>query len=257
MIQFLLAALLTLLPATAFGVAPTPAIYESMKVLDYRGQTMPLQEPLYDGQGRNRTLGDWMHQRTPTLLTFNYTGCPMLCGLQQDGLAKSINQLKLQVGRDFQIITVSIDPNESAQAIRNASERMSAQVDADWMVLRGTGDSVSNLTQAAGFPYTWVEDAQQFAHPAVTYVLTESGTISQYFTSVHPEPKDLNWALLEAGNGNIGSLLDQITLTCLQYDLDSNSYVATNIMQAGGMAVMGGLVVFFFMLWRRELARWR
>ena len=257
MLRFFLTLFLALLPASALGVSPTPAIYESMEVVDYRGNTMPLSDTLYDGKGGNRTLGDWMNQRTPTILTFNYTGCPMLCGLQQDGLAKSINQLSLKVGRDFHVVTISIDPNESPSALRQATQRMSSMVNANWLVLRASGDTISSITKAAGFPYMWVADAQQYAHPSVTYVLTETGTISQYFTTIQPTARDLNLALLEAGNGNIGSYIDQITLTCLQYDLEANSYVAKDVMQAGGLAVMGGLVVFFFMLWRREIARWR
>ena len=198
-----------------------------------------------------------MNQRAPLVLTFNYMKCPMLCGIQQDGLIRAINELTLRPGKDFHIVTVSIDPGESNKSIRQASERMSAQINADWVVLRGTEDSVAALTEASGFQYQWVEAAQEFAHPAATYIVTDQGAISQYFTSVTPQSRDLSLAILEAGNGQIGSIIDQITLSCLQYDLGSNSYVARDVMQAGGVAVMGGLVVFFAMMWRRERNRWR
>jgi protein SCO1/2 len=254
--HFLIAAFFTLFSTSASAIEPTPAMYKAMEIIDSRGTKLPLEAPLIDSNGQTRSIGDWMNQRTPLVLTFNYMGCPMLCGLQQDGLVETINKLQLQAGRDFHIVTVSIDPNESADSIRRATESMSDRIDADWTVLRGSSDSISALTTAAGFQYQWVEETQEFAHPTATYILTNEGTVSQYFTALSPQPRDLNLALLEAGQGQIGSIFDQVTLSCLQYDVTSNSYVARDVMQAGGFAIMGGLVVFFALMWRRERARW-
>jgi len=257
MFRLLFIALTNLSPATAHAIDPTPAVVKAMEIIDARGTKLPLTAPLYDGQGRTRSIGDWTNQRTPLVLTFNYMGCPMLCGLQQDGLVRAINDLSLQAGRDFHVITVSIDPEESRKSIQAATERMSSQINANWEVLRGDNHSISAITDAAGFQYLWVEEAQEFAHPTATYILTAQGNVSQYFTALSPEPRDLHFALLEAGNGQIGSIIDQVTLSCLRYDVTSNSYVARDVMQSGGLAIMGGLVVFFAMLWRRERARWR
>ena len=257
MIRLVLSALILLVATPAKSVGPTPDLYKSMEVEDSRGKALPVTHLLHDGEGKQRSLTEWMNNGKPTLLTFNYLGCPMLCGLQQDGLARSIEGLSLTAGTDFHIVTVSIDPDETAQAMSRAGERLSSKVSADWTVLRGSQDTIDALTSTAGFPFKWVEETKQFAHPAATYVLTDEGTISQYFTAVQPNSRDLNFALIEASQGSIGSLLDQITLTCLQYDLSSNTYVARNVMQAGGYVILGGVVMLLFALWRRELPRWR
>ena len=257
MTRILLSVLLLLVSVPAKSVGPTPDLYKSMEVQDARGKTLPRDHTLHDGQGNERSLKDWMNNNKPTLLTFNYLGCPMLCGLQQEGLAQSIRDLKLRAGHDFEILTISIDPKETDEALTQAAERLGTKVESDWTVLRASQDTVDALTGLAGFPFKWVEETKQFAHPAVTYVLTDEGTISQYFTAVQPNSRDLNYALIEASNGTVGSLLDQITLTCLQYDLSSNTYVARNVMQAGGYVILGGVVMLLFTLWRRELPRWR
>ena len=93
-------------------------------------------------------------------------------------------------------------------------------------------------------------------HPAATYILTSEGQISQYFTAT-AGPRDIRWALVEAGKGQIGSVLDQVALTCLQYDLSTNAYVARGVMRSGGIAIVGGLFAFFGVLWQRERRRWR
>jgi protein SCO1/2 len=254
-LQLLLVAI-SLSSSVSYAITPTPALYQTMEVIDARGTTLPLEEPLFDGKGGARSIGDWMNQRTPLVLTFNYMGCPMLCGLQQNGLVDAINKMSLKAGKDFNIITVSIDPEESAKSIQTATEKMSDQINANWLVLRGNNETISALTAAAGFRYQWVEETKEFAHPAATYILTSDGTLSQYFTALSPQARDLELALIEAGNGQVGGILDQMTLSCLQYDITSNSYVARDVMQAGGFGIVGGLFVFLAMLWRRERARW-
>ena len=257
MTRILLSALLFLVATPAESVGPTPDLYKSMEVQDARGKALPQTHALEDAEGRTRSLTEWMNNGKPTLLTFNYLGCPMLCGLQQEGLAQSISELALKAGQDFHIVTVSIDPDETVQAMSQAEQRLSSKISSEWTVLRASQSAIDNLTQTAGFPFKWVEETKQFAHPAATYVLTDTGTISQFFTAVRPNSRDLNYALVEASNGTVGSLLDQITLTCLQYDLSSNTYVARNVMQAGGYVILGGVVMLLFALWRRELPRWR
>src|SRR5437764_1361435 len=49
----------------------------------------------------------------PSLLVLGYYHCPMLCTLINDGLINALQQLRLNVGRDFNIIDVSIDPRET------------------------------------------------------------------------------------------------------------------------------------------------
>ena len=97
---------------------------------------------------------------------------------------------------------------------------------------------------------------KQFAHPAITYVLTPDGRVSQYLMGLEPVPRDLKFALIEASGGQIGSFIEQISLACLQYDSSANAYVARGVMRTGGVVILAGLGIFFGLLWRRERSRW-
>jgi len=242
---------------SASAAVPVPAVYEKVGALDSRGAYLPLDSMVYDGRGEERALSHWVKGQAPTLLTFNYMGCPMLCGLQQDGLVRSLNELPLTAGDDFNMLTISLDPTETPAMARQASARLSDQIGGAWTVLTAPQLSIEGLTSAAGFNYHYAADLDQYAHPAVVYVVTQRGRVSQYFSGIEPSPRNLKFALVEAGNGQIGSVIDQVALACLQYDISANSYVARGVMQAGGFAIMGGLVVFFGMLWYRERRRWR
>lgn len=256
MLRLVTAALL-FFSAAVCAAEPVPALYERLGVIDNRGDGIPLETLVFDASGETQPLKTWLSPQHPTLLTFNYLGCPMLCGLQQDGLARAMQALELSPGLDFRVLTVSIDPLESSELAAAASERMSGLVGGEWVVVAAPQESITALTGAAGFEYSAIDGGRDYAHPAATYVLTSSGIISQYFTTIEPPSRSLKLALVEAGEGQVGSVLEQVTLACLQYDLDANSYVARDVMKGGGFAVLGGLIVFLGMLWRRERHLWR
>ena len=241
----------------AEAAVKAPDVLVKTGVRDQRGTTLPLTLPVTGPDGGEAPLQDWLKADKPTILTFNYAGCPMLCGLQQDGLARSLKELNLTSGQDYTLLTVGIDPNETVELAAGATARLSSLVDGDWRFLTAPEASIVALTDAAGFDYQYDKVSKQYAHPAATYILTSEGQISQYFTAIQPDSRDIRWALVEAGKGQIGSVLDQVALTCLQYDLSTNAYVARGVMRSGGIAIVGGLFAFFGVLWQRERRRWR
>lgn len=241
----------------AEAAVTAPDVLVKTGVRDKRGDTLPLTLPVTTPDGGQAPLQDWIKADKPTILTFNYAGCPMLCGLQQDGLARSLKELNLTSGQDYTLLTVGIDPNETTALADGATARLSSLVDGEWRFLTAPEASIVSLTDAAGFDYQYDKVSKQYAHPAATYILTSEGQISQYFTAIQPDSRDIRWALVEAGKGQVGSVLDQVALTCLQYDLSTNAYVARGVMRSGGIAIVGGLFAFFGVLWQRERRRWR
>ncbi len=242
--------------AVAAAVVTPPAVLENTKPFDSRGNSIPVDSQVRDSGGEVKALKAWLIEGKPTLLTFNYLGCAMLCSLQQDGLARSLAAVDLKAGDDFAMLTVSIDPNEDRKVAARASERMSEKINGLWSVLTAPEASIAELTTAAGFNFEYLEKEKQFAHPAITYVLTPDGRVSQYLMGLEPEPRDLKFALIEASGGEIGSFIEQISLACLQYDSSANAYVARGVMRAGGVVILAGLGIFFGLLWRRERSRW-
>ena len=249
-------AIIGCLSTGAYGVVQAPDVLENTKPFDSRGELLPIDALVRDASGVDRPLGDSFMEGKPALLTFNYLGCAMLCSLQQDGLARTLDDLELVAGKDFSLLTVSIDPKESPELAQRASERMSSKVGGEWSIFTASAESISRLTKAAGFNFEYVEREKQYAHPAVTYVLTPEGRVSQYLTGLEPKERDLKFALIEASEGQIGSFIDQMALACLQYDTSANAYVARGVMQAGGVAILTGLGAFLGILWMRERRRW-
>ena len=248
--------LMWLWSTVAMAVVTPPAVLENTKPFDSRGNVIPVETAVHGVNGKPTPLANWTLEDKPTLLTFNYLGCAMLCSLQQDGLARSLAEVDLKAGEDFAMITVSIDPKEDPKTALRAADRMSEKIQGTWSVLTAPETAIGALTTAAGFNFEYLEREKQYAHPAITYVLTPDGRVSQYLAGLEPAPRDLKFALIEASGGRIGSFIEQLSLACLQYDSSANAYVARGVMQAGGVAILTCIGVFFGLLWRRDRRRW-
>jgi protein SCO1/2 len=103
-----------------------------------------------------------------------------------------------------------------------------------------------------GFGYRLV--GNQYVHAAVLMICTPDGRVSRYIYRVEYDPQTLRLSLAEAGEGKVGSPMDQILLFCFHYDPTSGRYgpAAFNLMRIGGgltVLVLGGMLWIF---WRRE-----
>ena len=100
----------------------TPPEQVGVTVDQKLGEEVPMQLPMTDSKGQKVRTGYFIDRKKPTIITLNYSNCPMLCSLQLKALTASLNELDLQVGSDFNVLTVSIDPTESTQRIRETKE---------------------------------------------------------------------------------------------------------------------------------------
>ncbi|HEU5359747.1 MAG TPA: SCO family protein, partial [Candidatus Deferrimicrobiaceae bacterium] len=187
--------------------------------------------------------------------------CPMLCPLTLRSLLGTVEQMKgIELGRDFRIVSVSIDPEDRPETARARAEEIYAALkgipdpESRWPFLLGDERSIGALTGAVGFRYRKV--GSEFAHPDVAVVLTPEGRISRYLYGIQQAPVDLKLALIEAAGGDIGesTALNRVLLFCFQYDPVGKRYAlyARNIMKAGGvltLVLLGGLLL---VLWRRD-----
>ena len=126
-----------------------------------------------------------------------------------------------------------------------------------WDFLVGPEESSKKLSDALGFKYFYDEERDEYAHPAVVFVLTEHGVISRYLFGINYPEKDLRFALMEASAGNIGDVFDKFLLYCFHYDPDEKGYVlfAGNVMRIGGVITVLFLGIVLVTLWRRESNR--
>jgi protein SCO1/2 len=219
---------------------------------------LPLDLPFLDEDGREVRLGTYFHER-PVLLAFVYYECPMLCTQVLNGVASVLGTLDETVGRDLDVVAVSIDPRETPVV---AAGKKAAYVDRynrpgserGWHFLTGPQASVTALTQAAGFRYAWDERSQQFAHASGFVLATPDGRLARYFFGIEYAPRDVRFALMESSAGRIGSLVDRLLLYCYHYDPESGSYafVAMRAVQVGGAVTLVALLGFVAVSLRRE-----
>jgi protein SCO1/2 len=184
--------------------------------------------------------------KRPVVLNFAYYECPMLCGEVLNGMASAFGVLTFNVGREFEVVTVSFNPNEgpelAAAKKKNFIRRYGrAGADSGWHFLTGSRESIDALARAAGFRYEWDERTQQYAHAAAIMVASPQGRLTQYLYGVEYSPKDLRFALVEASQNKLGTLVDKVLLYCYHYDPRTGKYGAliTRMLQvAGGITVL-------------------
>ncbi len=242
----------------------TPEVLEDVRIDEQLGAALPLDAEFVDDEGKVVRLGDYFDGTHPVVLTLNYYRCPMLCGLLLNGMLEALKPISLEPGEDYQIVTISFDPLEGPELAKakkrnyvNAYGRSAAR--RGWHFLTGQRDAIKAVTQATGFHYKWNEENQQWAHAAALIICTPEGKISRYLPGVVFEPQTVRLSLIEASDGRIGTLVDQVFLTCFQYHSIDGAYSASAIglMRLGGAATLLVLVVVLLLLWRREAVRRR
>jgi len=248
------------------GVNPSPGVPSTqmppvLAKVSYQqrlNEPLPLDLPFKDEDGRDVRLGDYFGRR-PVVLAFVYYECPMLCTQVLNGLTTSLSVLDESVGREFDVVAVSFDPRETPVL---ASGKKKSHLDrykrpesaGGWHFLTGSEASITALTAAAGFHYTWDERTKQFAHPSGIIVTTPEGKLSRYFFGIEYAPRDVKFALIESSAGRIGNAIDQLLLYCYHYDPATGSYgfVAMSAVRLGGAVTLVALVGFIGISIRRE-----
>ena len=225
------------------------------------GAKVPLDLEFRDETGRAVRLQDYFADK-PVILTLNYYQCPMLCTLVLNGLVSSLRTLNFSAGNEFTIVTVSINPRETPALA--ASKKASYLHDygrpgagAGWHFLTGDEAPIARLAEAAGFHYRYDPVSHQYAHAAGIMILTRDGRLARYFYGVEFAPRDLRLGLIEASEGKIGTLADQLLLFCFHYDPATGKYgtVALDFMRAAGVLTIVGLGLLIFMMLRRDARR--
>ncbi len=260
--------------AIAFGIVVPHARAESasdaplspeMRAVDVderRGAHVDAGLRFTDHTGKAVTLGDFIDGERPVLVTLNYYRCRVVCSVQLDGLARALRELDWTPGdENFRVVTVSFDPTETPADAAKKRATMASVVgkgdDIDWQFLVGDELQVSALAAALGVRYAYDAEQDQYAHPAVVMFLAPDGKIVQYIYGLTFDPADLKLALLDAGEGKIGTPMEKLYQSCFAYDSTLGRYgpFAFGIMRIGAVLSFLALSVFLFVLWRRDRKR--
>ncbi len=243
--------------ANAETIQPT-GILRDVEFEQRLNTRIPLDLSFRDESGKAVQLQDYFGKK-PVILSLAYYECPMLCTLVLNGLISALRVIPFTPGKEFEIVTVSFNPQESPElaAAKKANylkEFNRPGAGAGWHFLTGDEASIRTLTETVGFKYAWDPATKQYAHAAGIMVVTPEGRLSRYFYGVEFSPRDLRLGLVEAAEGKIGNLVDQFLLYCYQYDPATGKYSTAALLsiRIGGIVTVVLLASFILFMLRRE-----
>ena len=235
---------------------------------------------LFTGEdGYPVALNQYLNKGRPVILNLVYYNCPMLCTLLLNGQTEAMRSIPWTPGKEYDVVTISIDPRESFADARKKKAVYLASYDrpapgwhflsdhlmSDHEAPAGTvdaadGETKSNAKRLAaqvGFNYRYDPSIEQYAHPAAIMILTPEGKVARYLYGLRFSPRDLRFALAEASEGRSTMALEKVLLFCYHYDPKAKGYVlfAQNLMRAGGIVTLVVLLTFLRFMFRAERLR--
>jgi protein SCO1/2 len=243
-------------PVQDIGVRPS--LLKEVGVDQKLNQSIPLDLAFRDEHGKPVQLGEYFGKK-PVILSMVYYNCPMLCTQVLNGLESSLKLIPMDIGKQFDVVTVSIDPlerpvlAEAKQALYTGLYGRPGGA-AGWHFLTGDEQQIRQLANAVGFRYAYDPDSKQFAHASAITLLTPEGKISRYFYGIQFPSRDLRLGLVEASAGKIGSPVDQVLLFCYHYDPSTGKYglLISRLIQAAGAATVLAIGALILVLYRKE-----
>ncbi len=132
------------------------------------GTQIPLDLEFRDEQGKTVRLADLLHGK-PIVLSLVYYRCPLLCGEVLNGLLKSSQAVPYVIGQDYDVWTVSFDPEETPQLAAQKKANFVHKyrrpgAEEGWHFLVGDAVPIERLAASVGFRYRYDEPSKQFAH---------------------------------------------------------------------------------------------
>lgn len=254
-------------------VLPARPTYKAndVNVTEKLGSRVPLDAKFRTHDGKQTTLGEVLSGELPTILTFNYADCPMLCSLQLNGLMAALpgvtraapdasgRDIAFRIGTQFRIVSISLepitpsDPNASRSVIARTAkmrehyierlpqaERPAART--GWTFLVGDAAEVRRVAEATGFAYVYIKERAEWAHPAALILLSAAGTVTRYVYGIELEPQVLRESIFKAGIAEPATAVGFMN-RCYHFDPSASDHS-----RAGMMALRVGAAGFLVLL---------
>jgi protein SCO1/2 len=243
-------------------LAPPPTYKASKVTVDEKlGARVPVDAMFRTQDGKLVRLGDVLAGELPTILTFNYSDCPMLCSLQLNGLSSVLPKIAdkhegamFRIGAQFKIVTIDLEPNESLEKINRMKERYITRLPESqrelarkgWTFLvaaaPGDGASIRRVADSVGFTYTYLPEKAEWAHPAALILLSAKGMVTRYVFGIEFDPIVMRESLFKAGASEPSSAIGFMN-RCYHFDPDANNHS-----RAGVLALRIGAAGFVVLL---------
>ncbi|HET9525004.1 MAG TPA: SCO family protein [Pyrinomonadaceae bacterium] len=253
-------------PSTGSPSTGLPTALRDVRIEQKLNQQLPLDLAFRDENGEQVKLGKYFGHK-PVVLALVYYDCPMLCTQILNGMVTSFRVLPFQIGNEFDVVTISFDPRETAALAASKKkiyidylpDKLQTGANAGWHFLTGDPANIERIADAVGFRYHYDESTKQFAHASAIMVATPEGKLSRYFYGVEYPPRDLRLGLIESSQHKIGSLSDELLLYCYHYDPATGKYGAAimRVMRVAGVITLLGIIAMILFLKPRYSQRSR
>ncbi|OGB69981.1 MAG: hypothetical protein A2Y94_09065 [Caldithrix sp. RBG_13_44_9] len=239
---------LLILPFGKVSGFQTSAVQE-IGIIEHLGELAPLDLSFLDENGDTVLLKDLSTK--PLVVSLVYFNCPGICSPLLGGVVDVLDRLDLQPGKDYRVVTISFNPNDTPALAREKKKnyfkafRRGPFPEEEWKWLTGDSLTIQKFTDAVGFKFK--KEGKDFAHAGTLIVLGADGKISRYLRGIEFQPFDLKMAITEAGQGRVGPTISKVLLYCFSYDPAGKKYVF-NFTKVGGSLFLAGLLIFIAFL---------
>lgn len=249
-------------PLGAAAQGELPGYLKDAGVVERLHQKLPMELPFVDSTGHATTLGQAIDGR-PVALALVYYRCAMLCPQVLHGMAAGLRSANFTAGKDFNVVVVSIDPEDSSADGARAKQQFLTELGqpgagAGVHFLTGQPASIAALSAATGFHYVKVPGPDgkldQYAHSSVIMFATGEGVLSEYLSGIDYPSRDVRLALVNASHNRIASVKDLILLYCCNYVPSSGKYTVAVLRLLGfaAMATIAAMGIGLFFLFRAK-----
>jgi protein SCO1/2 len=162
----------------------------------------------------------------PTILVLVYFDCPGICPAILSGVSDVVEKLGLELGKEYQIVTVSFNPADTPEKAvslkQNYLHEHSRTNAGSWMYFTGDTANINALTRAVG--YYFKPMGNDFMHPSCIIVLSPQAKVTRYLYGTSFLPFDVKMALVEAQKGQSRPTINRVLEYCFSYDPEGRKY---------------------------------
>jgi len=176
----------------------------------------------------------------PTVICLVYYECPGLCSPLLEGVADVITKAKIDLGSEYQVFTISFDPEERPKLAKDKKTTYSKlvkgkDVENGWTWFTGDSTNINRLLESLG--YRVKKAGEEYIHPGAIMVLSPEGKITRYLHGTYFLPFDLKMSVIEASEGKSGPTINKVLKYCFSYDPEGQKYVI-NITKISGSIII-------------------
>jgi len=243
---------LLLIPLAAGGQTPITPQDTEIGIEEHLDEFIPLDIALTGEDGREVEIGELIDK--PTIINLVYYRCPGICSPLMEGLADVMGKVDLELGKDYQVLTISFDPRESIELGKrkknNYLNLMSNPEPAreHWKFFVADSQNVARITEAVGFKYK--RTGNDFLHAATITVVSPQGKITRYLNGTYFLPFEITMALTEASQGISAPTVNRILQFCFTYDPVGQRYVISMTRVAFPIITLTAVVIVLILVVR-------